>query len=285
MSTDLERRLAEALRRQADEVIAGAETQARHRDLMRQIGREARGQRWRGAPLHQTPSRDWSWDEPPRSGKRAWTVVVAAAAAVTAILAVSLPTLLAPQTTQRQTVTLAPEASALRVARDFIDAFASFDRERAGSLLADDAEVHIWATRTGEDVWRRGNRWLEAVDAKTILLSCQVTGASALGTLVECAFNWHTLHSEKLGYGPYVGGLFMFTVDDGKVVWVRQSSASDEFGAKVWTPFAEWVRERHPGAASVMYADWPDQGWESLSPRSIELWEELSREWVREQRR
>jgi len=268
-ATDLERRLADALRQQADEVMTEADTQARHQELMREIRRVSR---------HDDVPRV----EPSGSPRRAW--VVGLAAAVVALV-VGLSTLMPVRTTEQDGPVGAPEPSAVRVARDFVDAFASFDIERAESLLADDAEVHIWSTSTGKDVWRQGFRWLEAVGAKLILHSCRLTGASALGTLVECAFDWQTLHSEELGYGPYVGGLFMFTVDDEKVVWVRQSSASDQFGVEMWDPFAAWVRRTHPEAAPVMYADWPDQRWESLTPRSIELWEELSREWVQEQGR
>lgn len=272
-ATDLERRLADALRQHADEVIAEADTQARHGDLMRELRQLRRSSRDDEVPRVQ----------PSRSPRRSWVVGLAAAAAVA--LVVGLSTLLPQRADDPQVVAPAADASALRVARDFVDAFASFDVERAESLLAEDAETHIWSTRTGEDVWRQGFRWLEAVGARTILHSCRLTGTSALGTLVECAFDWHTLYSEKLGYGPYVGGLFMFTVDNGKVVWVRQSSMSDQFGVEMWQPFAKWVKVTHPEDAPMMYADWPEQSWESLTPRSIELWRELSREWVREQRR
>lgn len=272
-ATDLERRLADALRQHADEVIAEADTQARHGDLMRELRQLRRSSR----------DHEVLRVQPSRSPRRSWVVGLAAAAAVA--LVVGLSTLLPQQADDPQVVAPAADASALRVARDFVDAFASFDVERAESLLAEDAETHIWSTRTGEDVWRQGFRWLEAVGAKTILHSCRLTGTSALGTLVECAFDWHTLYSEKLGYGPYVGGLFMFTVDDGKVVWVRQSSMSDQFGVEMWQPFAKWVKATHPENAPQMYADWPNQGYESLTPHSIELWRELSREWVRAQRR
>lgn len=274
-TTDLERRLADALREQADEVIAGADTQGRHRDLMRELRHES--------ARHHAPRRDVSRIEPSRPVWRVWAAGLAAAAAVA--LVVSLPALLPRPTEDRESPARIPEVSAIRVARDFVDAFASFDRERAASYLADDAELHIWPTRVGEDAWRIGNRWLEAVGGQVILNSCQLTGTSALGTLVECAFDWHALHSAELGYEPNPGGLFMFTVDDDMIVWARQSGASDVFDLQVWQPFADWVLETHPEAAPAMYADWPNQGYESLTPRSIELWGELSREWVREQRR
>lgn len=269
-ATDLERRLAEALRRQADEVIAEADTQARHHDLMRELRRVAR---------HDEVPRV----EPSRSRRRAWVAGVAAAAAVA--LVVGLSTLLPVRTPEHDGPVNAPEPSAVRVARDFVDAFASFDRARAASLLSDDAELHLWAKPTGEDAWRLGNRWLQAVGARFILSSCELTGTSALGTLVDCAFSWHALRSDELGHGPYAGGLFTFTVAHDEIVWARQSASSDEFDRDVWQPFADWVRETHPEDAREMYADWPNQGYESLTPRSIELWRELTREWVRELRR
>ena len=269
-ATDLERRLADTLRRGADEVIATADTHTRHQELMRELRREPRDDR----PPRPAPS---------RSGWRAWTVGVAAAAAVAAV--VSLPALVPRQTEDRESPARVPEPSAIRVARDFVDAFASFDRVRAASLIAEDAELHIWTDRTGADVWRQGLRWLEAVGARVILRSCELEGSARLGTLVECAFDWHVLHSDELGYDPFVGGLFMFYVDDDRIVWARQSGASDVFGVEVWDPFAAWVRETHPEDAPEMYADWPSQGYEALTPRSIELWRELSREWVQEQRR
>lgn len=269
-ATDLERRLADALRQQADDVMAEADTQARHRDLMRALRRSSRDDDVPG--LH-----------PSRSPRRAWVAGLAAAAAVA--LVVGLSTLLPLRTTEQGGPVNAPEPSAVRVARDFVDAFAAFDRDRAAAYLSDDAELHLWATRTGEDVWRRGNRWLEAVGSQIILTSCQLTGTSALGTLVECAFSWHALHSDELGFAPNTGGLFMFTVNDDLIVFARQSGASDVFDVEVWQPFAEWVKATHPEDAPQMYADWPSQGYESLTPRSIALWEELSREWAQGQRR
>jgi hypothetical protein len=277
-ATDLERRLADALRQQADEVMAEADTQARHHDLMRELRRESRSDSRSESRLD-----DLSQGAPSPRARRAWAVGLAAAAAVAAVVA--LPAVLPQQTEDREGPARGPETSAVRVAREFVDAFASFDRERAASYLADDAELHVWTTQVGEDVWWQGNRWLEAVGGRIILISCRPNGTSALGDLAECAFEWHSLHSEQLGYDPYAGGLFSFYVDDEEIVWARQSSQSDSFHEELWAPFADWIERTHPEAGPRMYEDWPRMDWESLTPRAIALWEGLSREWVQEQLR
>ena len=76
----------------------------------------------------------------------------------------------------------------------------------------------------------------------------------------------------------------MFTVDDGEVVWVRQSSSSDEFGAQMWEPFAAWVSRAYPEDAAIMYADWPGTSLEAHSDRSIELWRQHTRDYVEAQK-
>jgi len=259
MSTDLERRLADVLQRRADEAMAGTDTQARHGDLLRELRDETSGPAW-----------------------RTWTAGVAAAAAAAAVVAVSVPSVLPSRTNDGDAPAGEPETPAVRVASEFFDAFRSFDRERAASYLAEDADLQIWVLRSGEDAWRRGNRWLEAAGWDPTLLSCEQTGTSALGTYVECAFDYHALHSEQLGRGPYVGALFRCTVDEGEIVAARMSGSSPEFGEEMWDPFAEWLNKTYPDQAAVMYEE-PEQEWESLHPRSIELWRELSLEWAQEQ--
>jgi hypothetical protein len=172
-----------------------------------------------------------------------------------------------------QAETTPPDA----VAMAFLDAFGSFDRDKAASYLADDAETSIFTLPTdpAPDPWREYNNWLQAVGFQLLDPSCVEDAQTSSGSLVLCGFDFHAFSSDELGRGPFVNELFKFTVRDGEIVTAEwpQSGASG-FGPQMWDPFAAWVVQNYPDDAPVMYEDWPDQSSPALTQRSIELWEQ-----------
>jgi len=52
----------------------------------------------------------------------------------------------------------------------------------------------------------------------------------------------------------------------------------------VWEPFAEWVSKAYPEDAAVMYED-ASYSLEMHTPESIRMWEQHTREYVKEVQR
>ena len=217
-----------------------------------------------------------------RRRTRAAAAIVAAAAAIALIVWVSVDRGAdRKETAPAQTTT--PEA----VAMAFLDAFGSFDQDKAAPYLADDAETAIFKLPTdpGPDPWREFNSWLQAVGFQLLDPSCVEDAQTPSGSLVLCGFDHHGLGSDELGRGPFVNELFKFTVRDGEIVtaqWVP--SRTSGFGEQMWEPFAAWVVQAYPDDAPAMYEDWPDHNWSALTQRSIELWEQHVQDYVAAQR-
>lgn len=207
-----------------------------------------------------------------RGRTRGAGVLVAAAAAIAVTAAVTV--LGRPEATEpAQQLTPAEQ-----VATAALDAWASFDRPRVASYLADDAEI--------DASWRRDNRWDEAVGYRTLNESCVEQTSTTSGTRVVCTYDYHALGSDELGLGPYSDSTALFTIDDGKILTAerRYAFARDGFRVQMWEPFAAWIVETHPKDAALMYAHWPYQDSPALTDRSLELWAERTRDYVNEKK-
>lgn len=176
--------------------------------------------------------------------------------------------------------TVAPvEATPEEVATGFVGAYGSFDADRATSYLADDAaltELGLEGTRE----FRLQLSLLEAMGYEQMLDSCEETASLASGIRVHCTFDFHAIRSDEIGRGPYGGSYFDLTVRDGEIVRASLYWEIEEFSPQMWEPFAAWVSETYPEDGAVMYnetfTDW------RLTEDSIRLWEQHTREYVRE---
>jgi hypothetical protein len=168
------------------------------------------------------------------------------------------------------------------VASDFLYETAFFDTDLAVRHLVNDAAV----SGLGLDGIGEFRRWLsfhEATGFQVIPTSCEETGSSGLGTYVRCTFDFHGIRSEAIGRGPYSGSYFDILVADhiaeyGKILDVSARLDIAKFGPQMWDPFAEWVSATYPEDAAVMYNDRLTDY--RLTPRSIQLWERHTREYV-----
>jgi hypothetical protein len=121
-------------------------------------------------------------------------------------------------------------------------------------------------------------RFWEATGFKHMLVSCEETGRFAFGTLVRCSYDYHAIRSDEIGLGPYSSSYDELTVRDGEIVDVFGEIGIRAFGFESWEPFAEWVSENYPEDVAVMYkSDFSDY---QLTPKSIRLWEQHTREYV-----
>lgn len=172
----------------------------------------------------------------------------------------------------------APDPEAVGIAEEFLQASNDFDALQAMSYLSDDVVGHRKA-------YRQNLSWLEATGFQKILDFCQqVGGSTASGTSVRCTYDFHGLRSDEMGLGPYGGSSDEFTVHDGLIVQQSGLLDTEKFSPQVWEPFAEWVSKAYPEDAAVMYED-ASYSQEMHTPESIRLWEQHTREYVKEVQR
>ena len=180
--------------------------------------------------------------------------------------------------------TAARDAAALTVAQDFLAAFDAFDAEKAMSYVADGADLsQLIDGQVPDDA--EGMRlmvgWLEAMGYQELNTTCRATAtAPALGTTVECDFDFHGIGSDEIGKGPFTGNNHTFTVRDGKIVYGTISWNLNKFSPQMWEPFRDWIRANHPKDFTVMYID--NGGNFRLTPRSIRLWDQRIQEYAAE---
>ena len=174
------------------------------------------------------------------------------------------------------------DPEAMQVATDFVGAYGASDAERASSSLAEDADIsgvvtYERAAGDAHEDLRLTLALLKAEGYRQTVHPCEVTGVGASGSVVSCAFDFHSLGSDKIGRGPFGGSEFMITVRDGKITRALISWDLARFAQQMWEPFTRWVSDTYPADARTMYAD---SGLERLSERSISLWERHVRDYV-----
>ena len=103
----------------------------------------------------------------------------------------------------------APDATAMLVARGFLEAYGAFDFDEAVGYLADDADITQLVTSVGDhglagtlDDLRLLLSLLEAQGYEQTLRSCDELGSSAAGTTLQCSFDFHAIRSRRDREGP-----------------------------------------------------------------------------------
>ncbi len=177
------------------------------------------------------------------------------------------------------------DAEAVKVATGFLEAFGAFDAERAGTYLADDADIsglidpQVPPNIEGLSVMLS---WLKVSGYQQTITSCE-TASMAPATGVVCAFDFHGIRSDEIGRGPFTGSDFTFTVRDGEIDKASMYWETEKFSPQMWEPFADWVSTTYAKDAAVMYQDGTLSNFR-LTEKSIRLWGRHSREYVKEVR-
>jgi len=173
----------------------------------------------------------------------------------------------------------ASEVLAHRAAAGFVGAFTAFDVPRARAWLARGAVI------SGElaDGWPALDRYFAATGSELIPGRCRVVGSTTEGTRFRCPFRYYALRSKQLGRGPYRGSWFDIVAQGGRVrLALMHFEYLNGFNAEMWSPFAAWINRTHPRDAAVMYTNWPlDNQWR-LTDRSIRLWSQRTRDYIRQ---
>jgi hypothetical protein len=164
------------------------------------------------------------------------------------------------------------------VAREFLDAYGSFDADKAISYLTEDAIAKGWDTPEG---LRMELAHFRAQGYKQTINDCRQVGSSDPEVSFLCAFDMHAIRSDEIGLGPYTGNNWHLTVRDGKVVSATQiiAFATNGFSNQMWEPFATWVSHEHPDDVLAMYTD-KRQEMMRVTEDSNRLWEQRTAEYV-----
>lgn len=180
-----------------------------------------------------------------------------------------------------------PTPTPVEVATGFMDAYGTFDPNRAISFLAPDADVDLLISSVGEGHdgpgLRRSIDWLRAVGYEQQLHSCREPGTSATTTQVRCSFDLHLLRSSEIGKGPYGPASIDFTIRAGKIVYASAWNFDYEkaFSSDMWEPFDRWVSREYPEGVTYMYQDETHSA-PLLTDGSIRRWEVKTQQYVSE---
>ena len=260
---------------------------------------EPSGGRVSGSPIEMTQDDETIPPAVPVAASRRGWVIAGGAFAVAAVWIVATggpfarsdaPTASGPTLAVATTAVIGPptvnpaDASAEEAARGFLDAYATFDAEKAMTYVADDADLkgvidaQVPASTEGLSLMLS---LLKAVGYVQTVTSCEAA-AFGSGTSVVCDYDFCALGSHQIGRVPFSGSSFVFTVRDGAIVRASQHWNLDKFVPQMGEPFAEWVSSTYPKDAAVMYLDGtPSRGFR-LSSESIRLWERHTPEYVEE---
>jgi hypothetical protein len=179
-------------------------------------------------------------------------------------------------------------ATSREVATGFIDAFGAFDADTAVGYLAEGASL-TGITTLGDPAmsgsirdFRTTVAWFEAIGYKQTVGDCELITPAA-DALFSCPVTYDTLRSDETGVGPYVGSSWEITVRDGAIVRtvLNFEYEGNGFSETSWEPFGRWVSDTHPEDAAVMYTD-DTMSLPHLTQRTIRLWEERTKEYVKE---
>ncbi len=182
-------------------------------------------------------------------------------------------------TPANQPPTVAPvDAKALEVAMGFLEAWGAKDADQAIGYLADDADISQFGVE-GPREFRLLIALLEAQGYKQMHTSCEATPSVGSETYVHCTYDFHGIRSDEIGRGPYSGSYIDLTVRDGQIVQAWPYLDIAKFSPQMWEPFAEWVSTNYPEDVAVMYT--PKFSDYRLTEKSIRLWEQHSREYVK----
>jgi hypothetical protein len=164
------------------------------------------------------------------------------------------------------------------VAREFLDAYGSFDADTAINYLSDDAIAQGWDTPEG---LRLELAHYRAQGYEQTIHDCRQVGNSEPAVSFLCDFDMHAIRSDEIGLGPYSDNNWHLTVHDGKVVSAKQiiTYPSNGFSSQMWEPFAAWVSHEYPNDVLVMYTD-EGQTMQRVTEDSNRLWEQRTAEYV-----
>jgi hypothetical protein len=209
----------------------------------------------------------------------AFAVAAAIGLAAVALILVIRPGENATTPANKPSAVKPADTDEVRVATGFLEAFGAFDAERARTYLADFADITGITEGKGVEGLSLMTSFLEAQGYQQTITSC-VAGTFASETNVHCEFDFHAIRSDEIGLGPFSGSYFDVTVRDGEISRASMHWEIEEFSPQMWEPFRDWVSSTYPKDFAVMYMEGGSNF--RLTEESIRLWEQRTREYVKE---
>jgi hypothetical protein len=166
----------------------------------------------------------------------------------------------------------AETAAAIELASAFLDAYWAFDADQALGYLAEEAlygqdPEEFRLEHAQRKAWRNMYRPAQP---------CRVVENTAAGVVVRCPYEYDSLGSDVVGFGPFTDNYEDLTVLDGEIVaWATHDPNGFAFSQHVWKPFEAWARSKHPEDADVLFED---EWW--LTEESFRLWEQRIAEYI-----
>jgi hypothetical protein len=177
--------------------------------------------------------------------------------------------------------TAVPATPPDQLASEFVDAYSTFDADRAlayltdGALATGEGNAGSWGSA---DAFRMETALAEAQGVKQLDTDCATQGESSDGTSVRCAFSLHAYGSDAIGHGPYGDNYWDIVVRDGKITSAVATWAylTNGVSNEMWTPLQAWVTRTHPEDLQTMYpvGDLP------ITEEMIEVWDARTREYA-----
>jgi hypothetical protein len=135
--------------------------------------------------------------------------------------------------------------------------------------------------------WRHYAKLSDAWNVEYQVHPCRTVSVTNFAANVGCGFDFHSLHSEELGLGPFGDNYMTVVVRDGKVRWFDVIYNSDFNGeSEHYTSVAAWIQENHPEDWEFLESDGllTERGAfpKSDLPRWVWLWQRYSAQYADE---
>ena len=216
-----------------------------------------------------------------RRRRLAWGIsaVAAAAAVVVALVLTGVPGL---SSDRAEPPLPAGDRTSVKVATDFVAAFAAYDPVGASRDLATGADMTIWQDADGRSEWQRGLVWADVVGFRVLPGDCVTSQHRGSRTMLRCPFDLHAIGSDRIGRGPYHGNDFYVVVDGGEIVTTEISipHETNGFRAEMWEPFSRWLEREYPADFAVMIREVDGEQLPSFTDDSITRWRTRMVSWL-----
>ena len=204
-----------------------------------------------------------------KTRQRTAMVVTAAAVLVVVLgsLAVSTRWLGSDESATPTGPTVTDEAK--QVAAGFLQAYGSYDADRALGYLTDGAVTDSWGS---PEELRAELDWNESVGWTELRSPCQRTAIHGATVDLRCDYQVHSLGSDELGRGPFGDSYWSLHVRDGQIIYAQPEFpfATNGFSAEMWEPFVAFVDERFRGDADAMFNGARTEP--TITAESLRLW-------------
>jgi hypothetical protein len=158
----------------------------------------------------------------------------------------------------------------VEIAEAFMAALNEHDADALFALMTDDFVFPQGDT----EAQLRGEIRMEEVQGWTYdVESCVETLGTENISRVQCRYSHTNDLARALGTGPYPGGNYNFSIEEGEITSAAQTEPDGMVFEESIGPFLNWVIENHPEAGEDIYFHYTDDV-------NLAVWEQYLPEWL-----